>query len=62
MYKLLKCILCNNPIIGYGHNPEPLASSNFKCCDACNNRVILYRLYQAGIKYTGIKNKQDANK
>jgi hypothetical protein len=62
MYSLLKCILCNNPIIGDGHNPEPLASSNFKCCKDCNNDVILYRLYKAGIKYTGIKIEQDENK
>ncbi len=59
MSKMLKCILCNNTIIGYGHNPEPLANSNFRCCDGCNSaRVIPYRLYQLGLKYTGIKTEK----
>jgi len=42
-----KCILCNNTFTGWGHNPQPLAESHFKCCDHCNtSRVLPYRIYK----------------
>jgi|AACY02.4.fsa_nt_gi predicted ribosome quality control (RQC) complex YloA/Tae2 family protein len=45
--KTTKCIICNNDFKGYGHNPAPLASSNFRCCDGCNTaRVVPYRVYK----------------
>ena len=50
--KTTKCIICNNHFTGYGHNPEPLESSHFKCCDNCNiTQIVPYRIY----KLTDIK-------
>lgn len=44
--KTQKCIICNVQFKGYGHNPEPIESSHFRCCNTCNEtRVIPYRLY-----------------
>ena len=37
------CCLCEEPLKGYGHNAEPLASG--RCCDNCNySKVINKRL------------------
>jgi hypothetical protein len=45
--KTTKCILCNNDFTGMGHNPAPLADSNFRCCGGCNSaRVVPYRVYK----------------
>ena len=42
-----KCILCNTYFKGFGHNPEPLESNKFRCCDICNDtEVIPFRLYK----------------
>ena len=42
-----KCILCNSSFTGWGHNPEPLASSDHECCSTCNQtQVIPYRINQ----------------
>ncbi len=41
------CILCNGHFEGHGHNPEPLASHPFRCCDVCNEtQVIPFRIYK----------------
>ena len=37
------CVLCEEMISGYGHNPTPLADSGL-CCDNCNWEVIRERL------------------
>jgi hypothetical protein len=35
---LYVCVLCGELIVGYGHNPEPLASyDDGRCCDLCND-------------------------
>ena len=40
------CVLCNSAISGFGNNPEPLANKG-RCCDGCNQLVIVARLKQA---------------
>lgn len=44
----MKCIICGNEISGYGNNPHPLChrSSTARCCDDCNNLVLMARLSQ----------------
>jgi hypothetical protein len=50
-----KCILCNSSFTGWGHNPEPLASSDHECCSTCNQtRVIPYRINQITRNYETI--------
>tara|TARA_Y100001951_G_C11039429_1_gene129394 strand:- start:158 stop:436 length:279 start_codon:yes stop_codon:yes gene_type:complete len=39
------CVLCEEEKEGYGNNPVPLADEG-KCCDECNQLVILSRLEQ----------------
>ena len=42
-----KCILCNTYFKGFGHNPAPLESNKFRCCDICNDtEVIPFRIYK----------------
>lgn len=38
------CCLCGAEIEGYGNNPYPLESSDKKCCDDCNNKVVQARM------------------
>jgi hypothetical protein len=36
------CILCGQPIKGYGHNPEPLAShTDGRACNICNDIKVI---------------------
>lgn len=43
------CSLCGVSFIGYGHNPEPLAEYEERCCGDCNNlHVIPSRLLFSG--------------
>lgn len=37
------CVLCGKLIVGYGNNPWPLSGYG-RCCDECNNLVIMKRL------------------
>lgn len=41
-----KCCICGNKFQGYGHNPEPIitVTDGQRCCDDCNDTVILRRL------------------
>ena len=39
------CVLCNEEIIGYGNNAEPLAEGF--CCDDCNSMVLIERIKRA---------------
>ena len=36
------CSLCSRPYSGYGNNAQPL--SNGRCCDSCNEDVIVARI------------------
>jgi hypothetical protein len=46
-----KCVICNQPYSGYGHNADPVKPG--RCCDVCNDiSVLSARFRQAGI---GIK-------
>ena len=47
-----KCVLCGDPIDGYGNNAEPLGKGS--CCDRCNLDVIFARL-------TEVVEKHDVN-
>lgn len=33
------CVLCGGPIVGMGHNAQPLAEG--RCCDACNTSAVI---------------------
>lgn len=37
------CVICKNLFTGFGHNPDPISTKG-RCCDECNNIVILTRL------------------
>ena len=39
----IKCVICNITIKDFGHNPDPISKTG-RCCDSCNNLVILKRL------------------
>ena len=43
---LEKCVICKKEFDGYGNNAEPLAEG--RCCDACNEKVIIARLKRIG--------------
>jgi hypothetical protein len=36
------CSICNEDLDGFGHNAQPI--NDGKCCDECNNLVILQRI------------------
>lgn len=36
------CCLCGETFVGFGNNAYPLAEG--RCCDLCNNKVILERI------------------
>ena len=38
------CVLCSEDYKGYGHNPWPLNGGRGRCCDNCNDYVLLARL------------------
>ena len=38
-----KCCLCDKTITGFGNNAEPLKKGI--CCNNCNTKVIMYRIY-----------------
>ena len=44
----MKCCICGKEISGYGNNPYPLDKrEGVRCCDGCNNKVIVARVYQS---------------
>lgn len=45
--EMTRCCFCGKQISEReGNNPEPLASGDKVCCNACNMRVIEYRIEQ----------------
>ena len=48
------CVLCGTTFVGYGNNPEPLASfDDGRCCDDCNTtKVIPARIKRLTAKVT----------
>lgn len=42
------CCICGEEFIGFGNNPDPIKKEG-RCCDICNNRVILARLRLASL-------------
>jgi hypothetical protein len=36
----MRCILCGEEIVGYGHNPQPLEREG-RCCDDCNDTKVI---------------------
>jgi len=54
MNEKTNCVLCDEQIKGYGHNPYPLADEG-KCCDSCNADVVserIERAFMARLGYT----------
>lgn len=44
-----KCVICGEPITGYGNNAEPVKHG--RCCDKCNQEVVIpARLKQLSLK------------
>ena len=41
----IKCVICEGPIKSFGHNPDPISETG-RCCDSCNNLVIIARINQ----------------
>ena len=35
------CSLCGDVFIGKGHNPEPLATFDDRCCADCNDTLVI---------------------
>lgn len=47
--KAKKCVICGEPITGYGNNAEPVKHG--RCCDKCNQEVVIpARLKQLSLK------------
>ena len=42
---IIKCTICNASIKDFGHNPDPISKTG-RCCDRCNNLVIIARINQ----------------
>ena len=38
------CVLCSEDYKGFGHNPWPLNNGRGRCCDTCNDYVLLARI------------------
>lgn len=36
-----KCCLCGRRTLGFGNNPEPIASATERCCDDCNKILVI---------------------
>ena len=36
-----RCCFCGSKIEGYGNNPWPVAGGNARCCDRCNDTVVI---------------------
>lgn len=44
----MKCCICGKKIKGHGHNPWPyIKAEGARCCDKCNNKVLVERVYMA---------------
>ena len=42
---IIKCTICNASIKDFGHNPDRISKTG-RCCDSCNNLVIIARINQ----------------
>lgn len=40
-HKKVRCCICGKVIDGPGNNPEPVAPYYNKCCDYCNENVVV---------------------
>lgn len=55
------CCLCGKTFEGFGNNPWPLAKGeDDRCCDECNNKVIIARLANLGGKKHGESESRQA--
>jgi len=39
--KVKTCWICSDDFSEWGNNPSPLGPSTEKCCDECNNRLVI---------------------
>lgn len=37
------CSICGKPYVGYGNNAAPI--NNGRCCDECNRKVVMARIF-----------------
>lgn len=48
------CCICGKKFTGWGNNPWPVVEDvNARCCDVCNNRVVLTA------RISGLKRKEN---
>lgn len=47
------CVICGEPIVGYGNNAEPYKAG--RCCDACNAKFVIPARLQQYIDYRGME-------
>lgn len=41
-YEKVKCCFCGKEIIWKnGNNPEPVEEENKRCCNSCNNKIVI---------------------
>ena len=47
------CVICKEPIVGYGNNPDPVVDYSVgRCCDKCNFAVVVpERMRAAGFAH-----------
>ena len=53
------CVICGGHFFGWGNNPQPLRLDG-RCCDSCNELVILARLEQVIAEFTPNEETEDA--
>lgn len=54
---MTNCVICGGIFTGCGNNAEPLAEG--RCCDRCNDAVIMARLHLAGMRITLVRSAAD---
>ena len=35
----MECVICKDPVTGYGHNAQPVAEG--RCCNTCNDTEVM---------------------
>ena len=57
-----KCSICGKYFSGYGHNPSPFCSTGDRCCDECNNDVVIPHRIRRAIQMREQERRMDSLK
>jgi len=49
---MTRCAICGREFEGFGNNPEPILSSDHRCCSECNECFVI------PIRFLRISNRQ----